>query len=131
MPTSAPPLRVRTCPPRIAPDGAQAWRSTSNDQELDIWLWDSVRGGPLRALRPIQPRDLLPVWTLDGQPGLLFGSSRGAGGRANLFTKAADGTGAATRLTEESPMCSASSSLSPDGTRLVFHENSPRGGIGT
>ena len=55
--------------------------------------------------------------------GSLFASLRT--GAQNLFTQAADGTGAATQLTE-SPNTQRPTSLSPDGTRLVFYENNPK-----
>ena len=68
--------------------------------------------------------DIYPVWTPDGRQ--LFFSSERAGAR-NLFAQAADGTGAVTRLTE-SPNAQYPTSVSPDGTRLVFTEIAPTTG---
>lgn len=119
-PIAAPPRAYTT--PRIAPDGARV-ALLSDDQELDIWLWDLVRSA-LTRLTFDPTRDFYPVWTPDSGR-LLFGSARA--GTMNLFAQAADGTGAVTRLTE-SPNDQRPTSVSPDGTRLVFYESSPKTG---
>ncbi len=49
-----------------------------------------------------------------------------AGSSANLYWRAADGTGEVERLTE-SPIRHAAHSISPDGTRLVMYETAPNG----
>ena len=87
------------------------------DQERDIWIWDLARETLTRFT--FDPRlDSHPVWTPDGQR-VLFRSARH--GPFNLFWQAADGTGAVERLTE-SPNNQFPSAFSPDGTRLVFRE---------
>ena len=65
--------------------------------------------------------DFYPVWTPDGRH-VVFSSRRA--GPANLYWRAADGTGGAERLTEASNN-QYPHSFAPDGTRLVFVENSP------
>ncbi len=102
--------------PRLSPDGTRLAFFIS-DQELDIWLWDLSRP-TLTRVTSDPGLENYPVWTPDGRQ-LLFSSER-AGGR-NLFAQAADGTGAITRLTE-SPNAQFPTSVSPDGTRLVFTE---------
>ena len=56
---------------------------------------------------------------------MAFSSERG--GVYNIFWRAADGTGAVERLTE-APHTQIPHTFSPDGTRLVFHEESPESG---
>ena len=102
--------------PRISPDGTGVAFAIS-DQEQDIWLWDLVRG-TLTRLTVDPGNDVYPVWTPNGRR-LIFNSTRAGAG--NIFTQAADGTGAVARLTE-SPTGSPTS-ISPDGTRLVFGGN--------
>ena len=63
--------------------------------------------------------DFFPVWTPDGQ--VVF-SSRREGARAQLFAKAADGTGTAERLTD-SPDDLIATDVSPDGDHVVIQEN--------
>ena len=116
--------RRRRCPHRRVPTSirgsrrtARAWRSSSATEELDIWLWDLSRA-TLTRVTSDPGLENYPVWTPDGRQ-LLFSSER-AGAR-NLFAQAADGTGAVTRLTE-SPNAQFPTSVSPDGTRLVFTE---------
>ena len=111
-PISAPPRGYGHV--RISPDGTGA-ALANNDQEQDVWVWDLVRGG-LSRLTFDPGQDFYPVWTPDSRR-LIFSSAR-AGAR-NLFAQAADGTGAVTRLTE-SPTGENATSISPDGTRLVF-----------
>jgi Tol biopolymer transport system component len=66
----------------------------------------------------------LPVWTPDSRR-VVFSSDR-AGGVMNLYSQAADGTGAVERLTESLNIQRASA-VSPDGT-VVFTETSPKTG---
>jgi serine/threonine-protein kinase len=116
-PIAAPP-RVYNYP-RLSPDGTRIalW---SNDQESDLWLWDLGRATLTRVTSdPVL--DAYPVWMPDSRR-LLFSSDR-AGAR-NLFAQAADGTGNAERLTEN-PNRQDATSVSPDGTRLVFSELAP------
>jgi serine/threonine-protein kinase len=111
-PIKAPP-RAYTYP-RLSPDGA---RVAFNDG-MDIWIWDVARETLTRFT--FDPgMNQYPVWTPDGRR-LLFRSGRS--GPPNLFSQAADGTGAVERLTE-SPNEQAPYSVSPDGNRLVFRED--------
>jgi eukaryotic-like serine/threonine-protein kinase len=108
--------------PRLAPDGTRLALYTF-DQEYDIWLWDLARATFTRVTSD-PGQDTFPVWTPDSRR-IIFGSER-AGAR-NLFGQAADGTGAIERLTE-SPNLQNPTAISPDGTRLVFTETTPRTG---
>jgi serine/threonine-protein kinase len=102
--------------PRLSPSGTRL-AFIIDDQEFDIWLWDLSRS-TLTRVTSDPGLETYPVWGPDGRQ--LFFSSERAGAR-NLFAQAADGTGAITRLTE-SPNAQFPTSLSPDGTRLVFTE---------
>ena len=81
--------------PRLSPDGSRIAVAIA-DQDNDIWLWDLTRGGPLTRLTIDPSLDQHPIWTVDGQR-IVFASLRG--GAQNLWVQAADGTGAAERLT--------------------------------
>ena len=102
--------------PRISPDGTQVAFDV-RDQEQDIWIWHFTRR-TLTRLTFDPGWDRYPVWTPDGRR-IVFSSQRAGG--ANLFWQAADGTGAAERLTDNTNVQNASS-ISADGTMLVFEE---------
>ena len=116
--------RRRRCPhrrgpyayPRLSPNGTRLAFFIA-DQELDIWLLDLARA-TLTRVTSDQGLENYPVWAPDGRR-LFFSSERD--GARNLFAQAADGTGAVTRLTE-SANAQYPTSISPDGTRLVFTE---------
>ena len=107
--------------PRLSPDGTRL-AIYIPDQEIDIWLLDLARG-PLTRATFDRGVDIFPVWR-DGRQ-LLFSSSRADA--VNLFAQAADGSGDVTRLTK-SPYIQHATSVSPDGTRLVFTETAPTTG---
>ena len=104
---------------RISPDGTRV-AIDRRDEENDIWILDLARETMTQLTFDPTP-DFFPVWTPDGR--VVF-SPRREGARAQLFVKAADGTGVAERLTNRSndlwPM-----DLSPDGKHLVMRENLP------
>jgi Tol biopolymer transport system component len=103
--------------PRLSPDGTrlalEVW-----DQGRDIWIWDIVRE-TLTRLTDSPGRDGFPVWTPDSRR-LIFGSARNA--PANLFWRAADGTGSEGQLTN-STRNQFPYSISPDGTQLLLRED--------
>jgi serine/threonine-protein kinase len=101
--------------PRISPDGDRV-AASSQDQEYDIWLWTR---GTLTPFTFGPGVDSYPVWTADGKR-LIFISEREG---FNLFWQAADGTGAAERLTR-SRNAQAATGVSPDGAHLIFTEYS-------
>jgi hypothetical protein len=106
--------------PRIAPDGSRVALDI-RDQEQDIWIWDIARQTLTRLTFDPTP-DGYPVWTPNSQR-IVFLSARA--GAFNLYWQAADGTGAADRLTE-SARTQAPYSVSPDGTVLVLREDAPQ-----
>ena len=100
--------------PRLSPDGSRV----ALDLFDEIWIWDLTRETLTRfTFEPT--RETYPVWTPDGQK-IIFGSAQS--GPLNLFWKPADGSGAAQRLTQ-SPNLQYPTSMSPDGTRVVFRED--------
>ncbi|HET9384742.1 MAG TPA: protein kinase [Gemmatimonadales bacterium] len=103
--------------PRLSPDGRRL-AIYIPDQEIDIWLWDLARATLTRAT--FDPTvDVFPVWRRPDGRQLLFSSVRA--GAVNLFAQAADGGGDVTQLTK-SPNVQHATSVSPEGTRLVFTE---------
>ena len=108
--------------PRLSPDGTRVAVHAA-DQELDLWVWDLGRITLTRATFDAA-LDTYPVWPPDGRR-LIFSSERA--GTRNLFSQAADGTGAVERLTE-SPNVQSLTAVSPDGRRLIFTETAPKTG---
>ncbi len=111
--------------PRISPDGNRVLL----DQRRDIWIWHFT-AETLTRLTLDPAAEQYAVWATDRR--VIFGSSRGGGGVSNLFLQPADGTGDAERLTDSPNFFQSPMSVSPDGTQLVFSENSsidrPSGG---
>jgi serine/threonine protein kinase len=103
--------------PRLSPDGTRL-ALYSGDEQFDIWIWDFMRH-TLRQLTLDPAQDYYPVWTPDGRR-LIFGSGR-ASSVINLWWQLADGTGSPERLSQGNTL-QQPTSVSPDGTRLVFQE---------
>jgi serine/threonine-protein kinase len=119
-PIGAPP-RAYTVP-RISPDGMRV-AVDIYDQENDIWVWDLGRE-TLTRLTLDPGLDRFPLWTPDGRR-IIFSSNRS--GIMNLYWQSADNTGVAERLTTSSNI-QLVSSVSPDGTHLLFAETRPNTG---
>ena len=101
--------------PQLSPDGARLALEIVDAANTDIWIYDLERD-TLTRLTFDPAVDERPRWTLDGQR-VVFASGRD--GLANLFWKAADGTGEVERLTE-SQTVQAPYSWSSDGTQLLI-----------
>ena len=104
---------------RVSPDGARVALDV-RDQEQDIWVWN-VPDGPLTRLTFDAGPDTYGHWSPDGDR-VVFTSERN--GPANVYWKAADGTGTAERLTESDGV-QAVYGVTPDGTRVVAREFVP------
>jgi len=103
----------------FSPDGRHlALDSTAPN--AGIWLYDVDRAAPTRLT--LSGGDSTPVWSPDGRR-VAYSST--AGGPANLWTIAADGSGERQRLAD-SPDLQVPDSWSPDGTTLVFSQSSAR-----
>ena len=109
--------------PRLSPDGTRVALEI-RDQDSDIWIWDLVRE-TLTRLTADPSIDQLPVWTPDSRR-IIYSSNRSAG-VFNLYSQAADGTGAVDRLTT-SANAQFPTSMLPNGTGVVGHENLPKTG---
>ena len=99
--------------PRIGPDGRRVALDI-RDAESDIWVWDFA-GETLTRLTFDASNDTYGHWTPDGLR-VVFSSARE--GPANVYWKAADATGPATRLTESDGGL-AVNAVTPDGTQVV------------
>ena len=106
--------------PQLSPDGTRVALDI-RDQEQDPWTWD-LRRSTLTRLTFEPGQDGNPVWTPDGQR-IIFNSNR-AGGVLNVWWQAADGTGAAERLTTSSN-AQFTTAIAPDGTAVIFTEETP------
>jgi Tol biopolymer transport system component len=104
----------------LSPDGSRIAVAIA-DQDNDIWLWDLTRGGPLTRLTIDPSLDHSPIWTVDGER-IVFASLRA--GAQNLWVQAADGTGAAERLTT-GPDRQSPAFVLPEGAGIIGAEISP------
>jgi hypothetical protein len=105
--------------PRISPDGKRL--AVSFDGDIYIWEFGRPWSAAWRMTYS-EANDWFPVWTPNGQQ-VLFGSWRG-GGFSNLFIQRLDSP-SATRLTD-SPDMQLPTTISPDGSRVVFNAFSRR-----
>lgn len=95
------------------------------DQQNDIWTWDVARKTMTRlTFAPGFNRGI--AWTPDSRR-LAFSSQHE--GSEDVYWQAADGTGAAERLTD-GPGIKVPTAISPDGTRLFFGPATPPYDIG-
>jgi serine/threonine-protein kinase len=115
-PVAAPPRTYVT--PRTSPDGTRVALS-SLDEEQDLWVWDLRRA--MLTRQTVDPGlDWFPAWTPDSRR-IVFSSNRG-GGQNNIWWQAADGTGAAERLTTNDHDQQFVNGITPDGKAVVFAE---------
>ena len=109
---SAPPAPYES--PRISPDGRYVAVWLRDPENHDVIVYDLERDTPTRLT--LDPgADRYPIWTPDGR--VLFSSERD--GTLNVFSKAADGTGQAERVTT-SDYAQVPESFSVDGQTLVL-----------
>ena len=112
----APPAPYET--PRVSPDGRYVAVEVRDPENPDVMVYDLQRETPTRlTFDPGFDRD--PLWSPDGRR-VLFRSNRD-GSAANIYAKAADGTGPVERVTtsdtDQSPV-----SWSADGQSLVIQD---------
>jgi serine/threonine-protein kinase len=120
QPVGAPPrLYAQT---RISPDGTRLALDVRDQDNSDVWIWDLARA-TLTRFTSNPAFDRQPIWTSNGQQ-IVFSSTRA--GAANLFSQPADGTRPAQRVTE-GPSQHFPTSVTPDGTRVIFFEIANRG----
>jgi len=106
--------------PRVSPDGTRLTVVIADPNSLDVWMVDAMRGTTTRFT--FDPsNDWMAIWTPDGLR-VIFDSFRGGEGGLNLFSKPADGTGQAERLTVSSNRQHPFTST-PDGRTLIFEED--------
>jgi Tol biopolymer transport system component len=107
--------------PRISPDGTRLAVNAA-DQDNDVWIWEFARATMTR-LTSTPDQEFSPLWSPDGRHVWFQSAHSGPG---NVYRQAADGTGAAERLTT-SPNRHLPYAFTPDGKTLVFGELDPKG----
>ena len=105
--------------PRLSPDEKRLALDIDEGNNGDVWMCDLFRGTLSRLT--FNGFGLNPEWTSDGKKVTFTANSAGA---ANLFWKAADGTGNEERLTT-SEHFQYPNSWSPDGETLALTESDP------
>jgi serine/threonine protein kinase len=111
---------------RLSPDGARL-ALDARDRQSDIWIYELARRTMTRlTLDPAV--DGFPVWTPDGRR-ILFESNRKST-NFQIYSQAADGTGAAEQLTTDS-MQRWPFSISPDGRRAILHSETDGSALDT
>ena len=114
-PVKGAPARPYTYP-RVSPDGTRI-AVDIRDQDNDIWVWHLAQETMTRVT--YHPGiDQAPIWLSD--TALAF-TSQISGRVGNIVRQSADGTGKAEPLVT-GPNVSRPSSVTPDGTRLLFGE---------
>ena len=104
---------------QLSPDGTRvAVEIDGNAGNSDIHIYD-VDGRTRSPLTFSAERECCPLWSPDGRQ-VVFTSSRD--GARNLYSKAADGTGAVTRLTE-SPNAQVAYAWADAGRTLILVED--------
>jgi dipeptidyl aminopeptidase/acylaminoacyl peptidase len=106
----------------ISPLGNQAVVQVY-EATLTLWMLDLQR----QTLTPFVTNgsSQSPAWTPDGKRVIYRGTRNGF---RNLYWRAADGTGAEVRLTEKADVVQSPTSVSPDGSWLIFGEGNVDGG---
>jgi serine/threonine protein kinase len=102
--------------PKISPDGTRvAVVAPNKDNNLDIWIWDSIR--KTRTRLTFDKMNNVPIWTPDSKR-IIYASNRD--GTYGIYWKAADGTGKEEKLVSSPDWSFLPSSLSRDGKILTM-----------
>jgi Tol biopolymer transport system component len=109
--------------PRISPDGSKVALDTRDASGADIWVWDLAG----RALTRVTfGTSVYPVWTRDSRRLVHTTFDEARVGR--LFLRAPDGSTGSERLTE-GPNSRYASSVTHDGSRMLFREEAGETGL--
>jgi Tol biopolymer transport system component len=109
--------------PELSPDGALAALLETVENNADVWLLDTVRGGKVRFT--YDPSiDNAPVWSPDGQR-IVFSSIRR--GPYNLFIGPSNRANAEVLL-RDSPNNNYAQDWSRDGRFVLYGESGPKTG---
>jgi serine/threonine-protein kinase len=111
--------------PRFSPDGRRIAMTINDGRQLDVWVYDWERGA-LTRITSDSANDAVPVWTADGRH-VIFGSNRDPSGRYSLYWQPADGTGAASRLTD-GVRSALPDDVDASGRFLAYHDGDPSQG---
>lgn len=104
--------------PRLSPDGKRLAVVPRREGQGDLYIWEVARPWSSAVRVTVTPgNDWFPVWTPDGRS-IVFGSWRG-GRFSNLYIQDLE-SGSTRRLTDSRDM-QLPTSISPDGTTVIFH----------
>jgi serine/threonine protein kinase/Tol biopolymer transport system component len=119
LPLSAAPYDA----PRLSPDGKQLAVGIIDVKETNIWVYDLGGNTSIRRLT-FGGKNQSPAWTPDGKR-IAFRSDRDGEG---IYWQAADGSGAAERLTKTDKVYDAPVDWTPDGKVVAFFKSDGGGG---
>jgi Tol biopolymer transport system component len=121
-PTGIPPALYSY--PRLSPDGTKIVVNTTQLGDNDIWLWDNARKTTTRLTQGPE-FDSYPVWSRDSRS-IFYASGATNVGPADLYRRAADGTGTLERLIER-PTERATSMMILSDDRILIRSSSATG----
>jgi serine/threonine-protein kinase len=104
--------------PKISPDGTRIALTIQIDNNLDIYVWDTVRK-TLTRLTFDKSNDVQPIWTSDGKR-IFFASDHG--GNYDIYWKAADGSGKEEKLVSKTGHSLFPFSWANEGKTLIVSD---------
>jgi Tol biopolymer transport system component len=107
--------------PAVSPDGRRVAYAVGSFALADVWVLDLARGTRTRLTFAEGQPDWHPVWSPDGRF-IAYSSGEGGTAGSQLNIKAADGSGAQKRLSDQ-PNLQVPEQWSPDGSTLIFSQN--------
>ncbi|MBI4475517.1 MAG: PD40 domain-containing protein [Acidobacteria bacterium] len=107
----------------LSPDGRLAAVTRTVQNNVDVWLYDVLRGGATRFTFDTA-NDSTPMWSFDGAQVAFISNRKGI---YDIYLKPASGTGDE-QLLVESPYVKAPMSWSPDSKFFFFASVDPRTG---
>jgi serine/threonine-protein kinase len=103
---------------RVSPDGKWVAFTEAVGGDVDVFVLEWARNSKVRVTKELGA-ETSPIWSRDSRR--IAYSAPGAGGGSNIYVRAADGSGAAERLTT-SPNLHVPFAWSKDGETLIFIE---------
>ncbi len=105
--------------PRLSPDGTRLAVAVSDGEAWALWVYDVASGAALRLTQAGGSQNMLPIWTPDGSR-IFYRSIDAPNSPGNLYSIPSDGSGGPQRITNVDNADDNPTSISPDGTTVIF-----------